>query len=514
MIKQSNKTRTIAKNTGFLYVRMILVALVGLYTSRVVLQVLGVEDFGTYNLVASLVVMFLFLKMALTNATYRFLAYDLGAGVEDNLKKTFSMSINIHVLLTIVIIILSECIGPWYIGNMMKIDPSRIYAAQVLFQLSLLGFAIDTIMVPYNSLIVAHEYMNFYALTSIVEVILKLLIVFLLPIAPFDKLIFYGFLTVCVRFIIFIWMAIYDKLHFSECQYVKGWNSTLFKKLVNYSGLSLIVNMIDIAVVQSIGIFFNMFYGLVANAAYGIANQVNGVLQNFVNNFSQSYNPQIIKSYAAKQFEYFHKLIHTASKISFLMYFCVAFPILLNINFILKIWLVDPPLLTDQFLYCIVVLSIFDALGAPMWNSVYATGKIKTHQLLMGGIKILNIPLSYFLLINNAPIVWVLVVYASLNGVCWFVRTIYLKTLINFDVKLYFRDVILKSLITVLVSVVPTLFLCSFIQNGIAKLVVSILFFEVIFLLAGYNIGLNYREKELVLSLVKGALNKLFGRAR
>jgi len=492
-----------------MFIRMMLVVGVGLYTSRVVLRVLGVEDFGTYNLVGTIVVMFSFLKQALTNATYRFLAFDLGAGIKENLQRTFSMSINVHLLLMLVIVLLSEIVGPWYIGSKMQISPDRVHAAQCVFQFSLLTFAIGTIKTPFNSLIVAHERMDFYALTSIIEVLMKLGVVYLLVIFPFDKLILYGFLLTCVSVILFVWMVLYCRRNFEECRYTKVWDKGLLKKLVNYSGLSLVVNMVDVAVGQSIGIFFNQFYGLVANAGYGIATNVNSHLNQFVSSFSQSYNPQIIKSYAAGQYEYFHKLINTASKISFLLYFSVAFPILFNIDYILEIWLVDPPKFSAEFLYCIAIHSIFDALGAPMWNSVHATGDIKVHQWMMAAIKIMNIPISYLLLSNGYPVISVLIVYALLNIICWFVRTLYLRKLIDFNAGFYFKDVVLKLIFVVVISVTLTVICSGRISNPLMKLIVSTLFFEVVYLPLLYFLALNVSERSLVNKLVQGVINKI-----
>ena len=323
----SQKSERVVKNTGFMFLRMILIVGIGLVTSREVLRILGVKDFGTYNLVGTIVVMFSFLQSALNNATSRFITFDLGTGNVGNLSHTFSMSLNSEALLGLIILFLSELVGPWFIGHKMNIDPARVGAAQAVFQFSLLSFIVSLLRTPFNSLIIAHERMNYFAYTSIVEASCKLAIVYLLLIINHDKLITYAFLQLLVTILITLWMIGYCRWNFKESRYKLYWDTKLLKKLTNYSGLSLIVNIADVAVIQSISIFFNLFQGLVANAALGIANQVNSQLNQFLGNFSQSYNPQIIKSYAAKDYHYFMTLIYSAGKLSYLLLFGVAFPI-------------------------------------------------------------------------------------------------------------------------------------------------------------------------------------------
>ena len=411
----SQKTARVAKNTGFLFLRMTITVGISLYTSREILHILGVKDFGIYNLVGTIVVMFTFLQTALTHATSRFIAYDLGCGKQEKLQKTFSMSINTECALALIILFLSEAIGPWFIGHKLNIPNERINIAQWVFQISLLNFIINIIKTPFNAVIIAYEKMEYYAYTSIVEALCKLLIVYTLLIIPFDKLVIYAILQTLVTVIVFIWMFFYSQRHFSECKYRYYWDWGLLKKLLNYSGLSLLVDVVDIAVIQSISIFFNIFSGVIANAALAISNQVNAQLVSFLNNFSQSYYPQIIKSYAEKDYTYFMNLIFSASKFSYFLYFGIAFPIIINIKYLLRIWLTTPPLQTEFFLCLIIGYNIFDSFSQPLWGSVHATGKLKTHQLLMGGIKSLNIPVSYLLLKLGYPIISVLCVYMILN---------------------------------------------------------------------------------------------------
>ena len=499
----NQNSERVAKNTGFMFIRMLVVVGVGLFTSREVLRVLGVEDFGIYNLVGTIVVMFTFLQTALNNATSRFITYDLGTGNTSNLSKTFSMSMNIEVILAGIIIILSEIVGGWFIQYKLHIPEGRLIAAKWVFQISLFNFAINIIRTPFNSLIIAHEHMNYYALTSVIEAVFKLVIVYLLIIIASDKLILYAFLQMCVTIIIFVWMILYCKHHFKECKYTKYWNKSLLKKLVNYSGWSLIVNMIDIAVNQSISIFFNIFYGVAANAAYGVSNQVNTQLNYFISNFSQSYTPQIIKSYAAKKLDYFMKIIYSTSKLTFFLYFAVAFPIMINIKFILKVWLVNPPKMADLFLCLMVGYYIFDSFSTPLWNAVHATGNLKVHQILMGSIKILNIPISYILLKHNFPIYTVLVVFVTLNAVCSIVRIIYLRTLIKLNTIEYFKKVIWQMVKIVIISIPLPLTIIFFSNNRMLNFFTTSALFYLIYLPSIYYLALNVKEKELVNDIIR-----------
>lgn len=502
MTENNSRSNRLAKNTAFLFLRMALLMLIGFFTSREVLRILGVENLGIYNLVSTLVVMFGFLQSALNNATSRFITFDLGKSDTRNLRKTFSMSMNVELILAVSIVAVMEIVGPWFIGHKLNIPAERVGVAHIVFQLSLLGFALGLIRTPYHSLIIAHERMDFFAYISIVEGILKLLILYLLTIIHFDKLVLYAALIASINVVILLWQYIYCRLHFAESRYVRFWDSTLLRKLCNYSGLSLLVNMCDVAVVQSISIFFNIFSGVVANAALGIANQVNGIFNQFLGNFGQSYWPQIIKSYASGDRPYFMNLIFSCSKLSFFIFFGVSFPILINIDYLLNIWLVTPPQHTAAYLVCIAAYSLLDSFSQPLWQSVHATGNLKVHQMLMGGIKMMNIPVSLCLLMLGAPVISVLMVYAFMNLVCSVVRIWWLTHLIKLDAHAYLREVIAQMLkIVVLTAPVP-LFIAYAVDNELWQLILTIASFVLTYPAAIYFLALNQREKDLVVGFL------------
>ena len=509
MRQNKDRGKRVAKNTLMLFFRMMLVMLVGLYTSRVILGVLGVEDFGIYNLVGSVIVLFSFLQQALNNATYRYLAYGIGEGNQEKLRKTFSMSLNVHLLLAIIIFALCETIGLWFLNNKLVIPEARVDAAMVVFHLSILSFCINIVKTPYNSVIIAHEQMSFYAYTSVVEVILKLLIVYCLLLFDADKLILYAFLLFGISILLFLWYYIRCRQLFSECHYESGWDSAMARDMTKYSGWSLVVNMADVCVNQSAAFFFNVFFGVVANAAMGIANQVNGHLTQFLSNFTSSYNPQIIKSYAAGDRDYFMKLLFSCSKFSFFLLFLVTIPVALNIDFILHIWLKNPPEGASTFVLMMILYSLVDAYSAPLWIGVHATGQLRMHQVIMASIKILNIPLAYLLLKFGHPAWAILLLKALLNFVCSIVRPVYVQKLYQLPLKDYFQNVFFKIYIVVVLVLPLPVYVSYYVGVDFLKLVLSVVAFYVISIPVIYYVGLNKNERLKIGGMVKSKLNYL-----
>ena len=496
----------LAKNTGFMLLRMLIVATVGLYASRVVLDVLGESDFGVYNVVGSVVVLLSFLKTALMVATNRYIAYGLGKGDLNALKKTFSMCVNAHVLLAGLVFIVLEAVGPWFIANHLNIAPDRMGAAQIVYQLSLIAVCLEIVRAPYNSAIIAHERMNFYALTAFVEVAMKLGLIFTLKLILFDKLILYGGFMLLTGVVMFLWYVLFCRKNFIETRYRYFWDPRMLKELVSYSGWALVVNVADIGVVQSINIFINWFGGVVANAAAGIANQVNGQLLGVLGSFTQSYQPQIVKAYARGDMDYFNQLLFSMSKLSFLLLFAVNFPVAVYIQWILDLWLVKPPELAHIFILPIMAFSLIDAMSMPLINAVHATGNIKNHQILMASIKLINIPLIYILLRMGAPLVTAYSVWAALNLVCCFARIIYMGWHINLPVWHYIKEVFGSIIAVLLIAVpLPLWYYFSSVRRGVPawqSAGVFLLLFLICYSLTVFFVGLRRKEKDRVLTVL------------
>lgn len=498
---QNSKSQTVAKNTGYIFLRMILVLLVSLYTSRVVLHVLGFEDFGIFNVVGSVVVFLSFLRMALTNATYRFFAYEIGTGNTKRLTEIYSMAINSHIILALVMVVLLELGGVWFINNHLNIPSGRLEAANWVFQFSLLAFAINVIQTPFHSNIIAHERMDFYAFVSIIEVVLKLAIVYLLTLSAFDKLAFYGLLQCVVTLIIFLLYLFYCRKVFKDCRYIRIWDKSIAKSFISYSGWSMIVNLADVSANQCMNIFINIFIGVVANAAMGVALQVIGGITAFLNSFTQAMNPQIIKSYAARQYDYFMKLVFTSSKISYFLLLMISLPLIANIEFVLRIWLGNYPSDAPSYIRILILYSLFESTQIAFLQAVHATGRIKTHQLMMSSLKFASIPVMYYVLWAGHPGTWMLSIWIMFTFLWCTVRLVYMHYLINMSLGLYIKEVLLKVVI-ISVVVIPITFWITRQLSGWYGFVVSSVACTTLLLIMIWYYGLSQREQEIIISLL------------
>lgn len=487
---------------------MILVFLVTLYTSRVVLKIIGFDDFGIYNLVGSVIVFFGFFKTALTNATYRYIAYCLGND-EGELNKVYSMAINCHILLGIILFLILEIGGVWFINNHLEIPKDSLGAANWTFQLSLLTFFVSIIQTPFHSNIVAHEKMNFYAYISIIEVCLKLLLVFLIIHSPINKLITYAIMMFIVSIIIFVCYLVYCVKYIPDTRYNIVWDKVWIKKFSSYSGWGLFVNAADVSTQQSFGIFFNWFIGLVGNTSLGISNQVNSGINMFVSNFSQAYNPQIIKSYAGGNRSYFMSLIFSMSKISFLLYIIICLPIAVNINYILSLWLGDYPPLTANLIQVTMLYYLFDSYQIPLWQGVHATGNIKTHQLLIGCIKFLSIPAAFFILKYTKNATLALGAWAFINGICAIVRTIYVHFLYDLDLCKYFMKVNLPIIIVLIIATPITYYIAIYFNGRLQSLLLSSIGCFTVLCVCSNLFLLDNKEKSIIYNMAKHVFNSI-----
>ena len=449
----SENTRRIAKNTVMLYIRMLLIMAVTLYTSRVVLNVLGVEDFGIYNVVGGIVVMFSFLNGAMATSTQRFLSFSLGKNDQEQVARVFSMSMTTHISIALIVLLLAETFGLWIFYRYLNIPPERMGAAQWVYQLSVLTFCISIIRVPYNAGIIAYERMSFYAYISIVEVCLKLGMVILLQYLGSDKVILYALLMALTTGIVTFIYKLYCCKTFSVCRYHYFWDKHLYKELISFSGWSLFGSAANVGVQQGINILLNVFFGVVTNAALGIANQVSSAVSQLVGNFQTAFNPALVKSYASGDYSYFVRLIFQTSRFSYFLLFIIALPLYLCMPFVLKVWLDIVPEYTVVFCRWMLVFVLIDAVSAPLWISVQAIGKIRSYQLLMSALIFLNIPLSWLLLRLGKDAEWVMQVRVGINLLTFICRIIYLQKRKVISSYLYLREVISPVVLVSVLSV-------------------------------------------------------------
>ena len=498
---ENNKYKRMAKNAGMLYFRMLLTMAVALYTSRVILQTLGVEDFGIYNVVAGFVTMLGFLHGAMSSATQRFLAFELGQSAEKDIRGIFSMSLNIHILIAVFVLIIGETIGLWFVRTQMTIPIDRMIAAEWVFHVSLLSFMVTIISVPYNALIIAHEQMSIFAAVSILDVTLKLLIVFMLGWFGMDKLVLYGLLSLAVVSIISIVYRSYCKNKFSESRFRLYWDKKLFNVMLSYTGWNLWGNIAAVMSGQGVNVLLNIFFGPSVNAARAIAMQVSTALNSFVQNLQVAINPQIIKSYAAQDMVYMHQLVCYGAKYNFFVLLLLSLPILNNIELILPVWLGVVPENTSVFAKLVISTILIDSLSPPLMTAAQATGRIKLYQFIVGGILLLNVPASYLILKVGGKPYTVFYVAIVLSVVALLAR-IYL---ISFLIKMKKRRYIVDSIVPVLSVAALVFTVNSFININFASplldFFLSIFASSTLVLIAVIIVGLKKNER-IILSQI------------
>lgn len=503
------KSKRIAKNTLLLYLRMLVTMVVGLFTSRVILNTLGVSDFGIYNVVGGFVGMFSMISGSLSSAIGRFITFELGKGNIEKLKMIFSTSVNIQIIFITIGIIVAEIFGGWFLNEKMVIPIERLYAANWVFQFSIICLAIDMLSIPYNACIIAHEKMSAFAYISIYEVITKLLIAWLIVISPIDKLIFYSLLMCLVSLSMRMIYGYYCNKHFSECKYQFILNKELLKEMFSFAGWNFIGQSSALLREQGGNLIINLFCGPTVNAARGIASQVNSAVSRFYSNFMMAVGPQITKSYAAKDYEYMTKLAHQGARLSFFLLFFLSLPIIVNIHYILHLWLNVVPKHTSNFVILVMIFTMCESLSNPLITIMLATGRIRNYQIVVGGLQMLNLPMSYILLKLGSVPETVLIVAIFLSLVCLIARLIMLKTMIKFSPSAYFIKVLLPVIkVFIFASIIP-IFISQCIGENFVNFLINCIVACICSTITIYFIGCNVNEKNMIKSKFQYLIQKL-----
>ncbi|WP_429066301.1 lipopolysaccharide biosynthesis protein [Aeromonas veronii] len=494
----SDNNRRIVKNTLFLYFRMLLTLGVTLYTSRVVLNNLGVEDFGIYNVVGGVVTMMAFLSGAMSSATQRFFSFELGRNNLEQLAKMFKMSLNIHWLIVLIFILVAQTLGGWFVNTQLVIPPERLVAANWVFQCALFSFCCTVLGVPYNAAIIAHEKMSAFAYISIVDVLLKLTVVFLLAAYDGDKLQLYALLLAVVSLLILVCYYAYARWQFTVTRFSWYWNTDLFKTLFSYTGWNLFGNIAAVATNQGINILLNIFFGATVNAARAISFQVNSAITGFVTSLQTSINPQIVKSYARNNHVYLHQLIMRGSKYAFFLLYALALPILLQTEAVLTLWLVNPPEYTVLFCQLVLVDALITSLSGSLMASVQATGNIKRYQAVIGGILLLNLPLSYVALCNggSAHSVFYVSIVTSITALLF--RFVLLRESINLNVTQFFKKVIGRVLVVVLATFLPLSLITLNTGNIVIDFIQNSALIVIYTVMVMFMLGLDKLERDFI----------------
>lgn len=493
------KNKQIARNTLFLYFRMLFIMCISLYTSRVILEALGVSDYGIYNVVGGFVAMFALISSSLTSACTRFLNYEMGKGSASRLRTVFSTSLTVHIILACIIALLCESFGVWYVNNKMVIPEARLIAANWVFQISVLNFCINLVTVPFNAAIIAHEKMSTFACVSIFEGISRLVICFLVMWISFDHLITYALLYMLVQVSVMAMYQVYCNRHFDECHYRFSIDKKLTKQMFSYSGWHVFGNSASILNRQGVDLVLNLFCGTILNAAKGISNQVMNAVASFANNFMIALNPQITKSYAKGDYDYMLSLLYRGSRFSYYLLFFLSLPIILNTDYIMHIWLKNVPEYAVQLAQLSLVASMIASLSNPLVTAQNATGNVRNYQIVVGGLQLFNLPLCYIVLYMGFSPLSVMVVAIVVEILNLIARLIMIPIYINsFSSVDYLKEVILKILIVTIVASVVPLFLSIILPEGFLSFVAISIVCCVSSFVSILMIGCTRAEKQII----------------
>ncbi len=453
MTDTSQNNKRIAKNTLLLYVRMLFMLVINLYTSRVILNTLGVVDYGINNVVGGVIVMLGFITNSLGAASSRYITYDIGRGNMDIMKKTFGNILTIHFIIAAIVLVIGETLGLWFMSTQLQIPIERETAAMWVYQFSIFSSILAVISGPYNATIIAHEKMSAFAYISIVDAVLKLLIVYLLLVIPYDKLIVYSILLFCIQAFDRIIYGIYCSKKFEETHTKLRYDGKLFREIFAFAGWTMNGNLAYIGYTQGLNILLNIFFGPAVNAARGIAVQVQGVCQQFCSNFQMALNPQLTKNYAQGNLDEMHKLLIKSSKFSFYILFFIVLPLMFEAGFVLKLWLGLVPDYTITFLRLILVIGLLFTLSNPIIVSVHATGKLKKFQIIEGTMLLVIVPIAYILLkfFDLRP-EYVFVVHIIVELCTQYARLRIVLPMIGMKLGDYVKSVIKPILLVILIS--------------------------------------------------------------
>lgn len=498
----SSNNKRIAKNTLLLYIRTFFVMIISLYTSRVILNELGVDDYGIYNAVGGVVAMFTVISSALSTSISRFITYELGHGDKSRLSAIFSTSLNIQFAIAAIVLILCEVIGVWFLNSKMSIPTDRLSAANWVLQCSLLSFCVGLISVPYNACIIAHEHMSAFAYISVFEAVLKLVICYFLIISPWDQLITYTVLMLAVSVLIRIVYGVYCSSHFEECHYHRVKDKLLLREMTSFAGWGFLTNMAWVFNTQGVNLLVNVFFGVALNAARGIATQVEGAVLQFVNSFTTAINPQITKCYAAGEKEAMFSLICRGAKFSLLLMLFIAVPLELETEYILTLWLKIVPNHAVAFTRLIIIGIMVNALGNTGYTACMATGNIKRYVLWITFVGILVFPLTWVAYKFGMPVEATYIIYIVVYFVVDIVRLHIMRGLLNFPAMMFVQKVLVPLACTIAAGIILPVIVYNVMNPSTIRLLTTIIvsFFSIG--LATCYIGLTKHEREMTLGKI------------
>lgn len=500
-----SKSKRIAKNTIILYFRMVLLMAINLYVSRVVLDALGVEDFGVYHVVGGFVALFSIFSGSLGAAISRFITFELGKKNEERLREIFSASVTVQLFLILLILFLCETIGLWFFNAKMEIPSNRVGIAFWCFQFSIITFAVNLLSVPYNACIIAHEKMSAFAYIGLLEGLGRLLIAWGLLIYGGDKLFLYALMLMILSVSVRLIYGVYCKKNFSECKFSVCRNRALFKEIFAFSGWNFIGAATDPLCFHGRNILLNLFFGPALNAAYGLAMQVNSAVHSFSSNFMTAIKPQIIKTYAEGDKDYLYKLLFWGAKLSFFPLVVMAVPIIFNVEFVLNLWLKNVPDYTPIFVILTLVNVMSESISQPLVVAMLATGKIRNYQIVVGGMALMNVPAAYVWLRCGGSPICIFIVSIVISQLCFYLRLYMLRGMISLPVKEFFFKVYVRAIFVLLISLlIPYVFILNFqINHEIGRFIGLCMISLISSLAAILFVGCSWNERIIVVKKIR-----------
>ena len=510
MPDNSVNNKRIAKNSLFLSIRMVIVLGISLYTTRLVLKILGVEDYGVYNVVCGFVAMFAFLNTSMSNGIQRFYNYEYGKNGIEGANKVYCTSLIIQLILAIIVVLLTEAIGLWYLYNKMVIPEGRMIAAEWVFHTSVLSFFFVIIQAPYTAAVMAHERMGFYAVVNVADAILKLLTLFLIPLFRGDQLVFFGFIQLSITIFNFVLYYLYAKKHLDEIRFHLIKEKSLLRSMLGFSGWNLFGSFSGVMKEQGINLVLNYFSGPIVNAARGVAAQVNSGVLNFISNILTPVRPQVIQSYASGNYSRSINLTLTISKFSIVCLFMLSLPICLEVDFILRLWLgSNIPDHSHSFIVLVLLISLIQVPMGALATLVHASGKMRKYQLYASAVKLLCVPAAFFFMALGYAPEWSLVMVLIFDFVGLIVGMIIIESIMPFKILSYIKSVIIPLLPVTILSFIVTILSQKLLSEGVLRLIIVILvaFASVSFFF--YIIGVSKSERKFIKTSVSNMLSRL-----
>ena len=505
MTDDIRNNKRIAKNAILLYIRMVFVIAISLYTSRVILAALGIDDYGIYNVVGGVVSLFGFLNVAMSSTTQRFITFSLASKDGSKPRTVFSTCFITHFIIAFVVLVVAETIGLWFLNNKLVISADRLPTAFWVFQCSVISTIVLIMRVPFNAEIIAHEKMSAFAYISILEVSLKLMIAFLISNSNFDRLLIYAVLLLCSQMLISLIYILYCSRHFAEVGFKFFFERKLFKEMLSFTSWNLWGGLSQALYTQGVNVLLNLFFGTALNAARGVAVQVQSVVTQFANNFLTAVTPQITKTYAVGEKEQMQKLVFCSSRYTFLLLLIMANPIFMEIDFLLSVWLKNTPEWAGLFIRIMLCIVIVDSVANPFMYSVAATGKIKFYQSVIGGTMLLIVPVSYVVLKTGASPASVFAVHFSFCIVTFVIRLFIVESMLGFKVKNFIIGDLLRCICAAIPIVSLSVWAKSFDLPPLLVIIISV-FLAFSF---GFVIGLNQFERSFLIKKIKALVRRI-----